>query len=472
MKRNYIVLMVLLLTTCEERERSNPVDPDTELDPSEWAPSNLQVQVINDSQVKLTWTQEDERISGFRIGRKAGSGSFAQIAQVEKDVIQYTDTGLNYGTDYTYRVSAFTDNNESEYAISNTTTMTIPSPTNLTGIPIDYQSMQLAWNDNCSFELGYRLERSEDLVTFIQIEELDADVTEFTDNGLALGTNYTYRVKAFTALNESGHIETTVAFWQDCDGEWGGTAVEDCTGECNGAAVEDCTGECNGTAVEDCTGECNGTAVEDCAGECNGAAVEDCAGECNGAAVEDCNGYCDGTAFENGCGCVGGNTGLEEYFCYGCTDPAAINYDVDATFDDGSCEYDPDLLEEFSNISDWTIDLQCGSSDWTNNCSVNYSDWEYNNNGYIGSCVIANTGGYFYGTRISRAFNFPSDGKITFWYKGSSLSVYINYESVWSETDNTWTQGEINVSAGTSTISFAREGGAGETWLDELEFVR
>jgi len=68
--------MVLLLTTCEERERSNPLDPDTELDPSEWAPANLQAEVINDSQVKLTWTQEDERISGFRIGRKAGSGGF------------------------------------------------------------------------------------------------------------------------------------------------------------------------------------------------------------------------------------------------------------------------------------------------------------------------------------------------------------------------------------------------------------
>jgi uncharacterized protein (TIGR02145 family) len=109
---------------------------------------------------------------------------------------------------------------------------------------------------------------------------VDKDVTEYTDTGLIVGTDYTYRVKAFTALNESGHNETTVNFWQDCDGEWGGTAVEDCAGECNGTAVEDCAGECNGTAVEDCTGECNGTAVEDCAGECNGTACEDIDGNC------------------------------------------------------------------------------------------------------------------------------------------------------------------------------------------------
>jgi hypothetical protein len=118
MKRVYIIpiLMVLLLTTCEDRERANPLDPETELDPSEWAPNNLQAEVIDDSQVKLTWTQEDERISGFRISRKADSGSFSQIAEVDADVTEYTDTDLTLGSAYTYRVKAFTDAKESNYA--------------------------------------------------------------------------------------------------------------------------------------------------------------------------------------------------------------------------------------------------------------------------------------------------------------------------------------------------------------------
>ena len=126
MIRTYIIpiLMVLLLTTCEERERSNPVDPNA--DPDAWAPSNLQAELINDSEVKLTWTQEEERISGFRIDRKAGSGSFFQIAEVEKDVREYIDTGLNYGADNTYRVKAFTDENESQYV---EITIYIPQPT-------------------------------------------------------------------------------------------------------------------------------------------------------------------------------------------------------------------------------------------------------------------------------------------------------------------------------------------------------
>ena len=201
MNRTYIIslLILFLLTTCEERERSNPFDPDTDLDPDSWAPSNLQVEVIDDSQIKLTWTQKEDWISGFRISRKAGSGSFTQIAEV------------------------------------------------------------------------------------------DADVTEYTVMGLIVGIIYTYRVKAFTDVNESGYIEIT----RDCFGEWGGTSVEDCAGDCNGTAVEDCAGECNGTAVEDCSGDCSGT------------------------------------AFENACdNCVGGNTGMAETYCDPITDIDGNQYET------------------------------------------------------------------------------------------------------------------------------------------------
>ena len=162
--RKCLILLIacVVFTTCEDRERANPLDPETELDPSEWTPSNLQVQVINDSQVKLTWTQEDERISGFRIGRKAGNGSSSQIAQVGKDVIQYTDTGLIFVTSYIYRVSAFTDNNESEYITSTGTSTIFPPPSGLTATPVSDSEIGLTWTDNCSFEDGYKLERSEE----------------------------------------------------------------------------------------------------------------------------------------------------------------------------------------------------------------------------------------------------------------------------------------------------------------------
>lgn len=59
----------------------------------------------------------------------------------------------------------------------------------------------------------------------------------------------------------------------------------------------------------------------------------------DGSCLEsDCNGECGGSAYVlDGCGCIGGNTGLTEESCYGCTDPVACNYDATVSIDDGSC---------------------------------------------------------------------------------------------------------------------------------------
>ncbi|NOZ09226.1 MAG: hypothetical protein GXO91_10205 [FCB group bacterium] len=103
---------------------------------------------------------------------------------------------------------------------------------------------------------------------------------------------------------------------------------------------------------EDCFGECGGSAFIDDCQECVGGstglepnyALDDC-GVCFGSNADlDCNGDCFGSAVENECGCVDGNTGLELDYCYGCTDPAALNYDPAAWIENGSCYYDYDIL--------------------------------------------------------------------------------------------------------------------------------
>jgi hypothetical protein len=196
------------------------------------SPTNLTATPLNDTDIQLSWNDNCGFESGYRLERSDG-GSFTQIAELEANVTEYTDTGLNYGTDYTYRVKAFTDLNESGYATSNTTTMSIPPPSNLVATPLNDSEIQLTWSDNCSFETGSAIERSSD-GSFTQIAEVDADVTEYTDAGLTLGTGYTYRVKAFVDANESNYAEVTVNFWYDCNQEWGGNAVEDCAGNCGG----------------------------------------------------------------------------------------------------------------------------------------------------------------------------------------------------------------------------------------------
>ena len=122
--RIFILLIAVLISACgEDRPRSNPFDPETELSPDDWAPTNLQAEVLNDSEIKLTWTQEETRISGFRISRKAGNGTYTQIAELGENVTEYTDSGLSLDTDYTYRVKAYTDMNESGNSISEVITL-------------------------------------------------------------------------------------------------------------------------------------------------------------------------------------------------------------------------------------------------------------------------------------------------------------------------------------------------------------
>ncbi len=155
------------------------------------------------------------------------------------------------------------------------------------------------------------------------------------------------------------------AFLDDCGVCSGGTSGhevnsdQDCAGVCFGEAFLDDCGVCSGgtsgheaNSDMDCAGVCFGGHVldseencclfeeVDCMNLCWGTAVLDPNEDCCYETDFDCAGFCFGEAYENECGCVGGDSGLEPDYCYGCTDPLALNYDPSAIFDDGSCGYD------------------------------------------------------------------------------------------------------------------------------------
>jgi|GEM_PF-6001683 len=321
MKRIYLPLFLLAVLICacgEDRPRTNPFDSKTDLSPDEWAPTNLQAEVLNDSEIKLTWTQEKTPISGFKLSRKTGNGSLIQIA------------------------------------------------------------------------------------------ELSANVSEYTDTGLSIDTDYTYGVKAFTDVNESNNSETTVNLYYDCLSIFMGTAVEDCSGECNG------------------------------------------------------------TAFENECGCVEGNTGLESDFCYGCTHPSGSNYNSNATIDDGTCF----ILMDFEigdNFSGWTLDgdwSYSNGSDYNSNFSDvfsgSYCTWSYQIGAW--STTIKSS--------MSFTLTMGMGGSISFYYMGRNSSYGSFYFTIDSENQNLpstydydsgtfeWQYIELDVDSGTHTFEWVTSCGS------------
>jgi len=73
------------------------------------APTNLVAIVISKSQINLSWTDNANNETGFRILRCKGSTctNFALIATLGANVTSYTNTGLTANTTYRYHVYAY-----------------------------------------------------------------------------------------------------------------------------------------------------------------------------------------------------------------------------------------------------------------------------------------------------------------------------------------------------------------------------
>lgn len=91
----------------------------------------------------------------------------------------------------------------------------VAGPTAPTGLTASgsSRSVNLAWSDRSSDETGFRIERCEGngCSNFVQIAQVAANQTRFTDLGLARKTTYSYRVRSFNANGNSVYSNTASA---------------------------------------------------------------------------------------------------------------------------------------------------------------------------------------------------------------------------------------------------------------------
>ena len=177
-------------------------------------PSGLTATAVSSTQIGLTWVDNDTAEQGFKIERSAGVGStvFSQIATVGANVTSFSNTGLTASTSYNYRVRAYNTDGESGY--SNTAGATTPAaaavpnaPSKLTAAAVSKSQINLAWADNAGNETGFIIERAKGSTgtDFTRIATVGANVTRYSNTGLAANTAYRYRVYAYNAGGTSGY---------------------------------------------------------------------------------------------------------------------------------------------------------------------------------------------------------------------------------------------------------------------------
>jgi hypothetical protein len=99
------------------------------------APADLSASAISPTRIDLSWTDNCEQESGFRIERSPdGASGWAQIGSVASNVTFYSDLNVIPGSAYYYRVQAYNDKGASDYS----NVAAAMTPTNIVG-PLVYE---------------------------------------------------------------------------------------------------------------------------------------------------------------------------------------------------------------------------------------------------------------------------------------------------------------------------------------------
>jgi len=175
------------------------------------APSDLIVEVMSQSVMQLSWTDNANNEDGYVVQISLNGSTWANIATISTpNVNSYISTGLTSGTKYFYRIYAYNTGGNSEYIIESATTLpSIPVAPSGLSATVSGLNITLNWLDNANNEDGYKLERSlYGSKTFQEIGMLSSNVTTYEDTDLPSGTEYEYRVRAYNIAGNSTYSNT------------------------------------------------------------------------------------------------------------------------------------------------------------------------------------------------------------------------------------------------------------------------
>ncbi|MEQ9423214.1 MAG: T9SS type A sorting domain-containing protein [Cyclobacteriaceae bacterium] len=174
------------------------------------APTNLVSTAQTESSISLSWTDNSDVETGHSIERSLTmSSGFSEVGTASADATTFTDTEVDAGTAYFYRVAATNGQITSDF--SNTlsiSTSEFQAPSSLISTSQTETTITLSWDDNSEIESGFSIERSATIGgQYAEIETTSSDITTFTDTQLTVNTAYFYRVAATNGQNTSSFTQ-------------------------------------------------------------------------------------------------------------------------------------------------------------------------------------------------------------------------------------------------------------------------
>lgn len=143
MWKKYLVLLLvplmIALPGCGKKRRY--IAPP----PSPFAPFDLVATAVSSTQIDLAWKETSENEKGFYVYRKLAN-SFQKIAVLDSNATSYSDSALNPETTYWYKVTAYTDDGESNP--SNIASVATPAEVEILNYHMDkhYSSYSEEWD--------------------------------------------------------------------------------------------------------------------------------------------------------------------------------------------------------------------------------------------------------------------------------------------------------------------------------------
>jgi hypothetical protein len=162
------------------------------------------------ARIPLRWTDNATNEASYHVERKLSSGTQWQpiSGTLPAGTTTFADTNAATDETYDYRVYAVNADGSSGYATLSSISTPPSAPSDLTGVA-GVTSIDLAWNDLAETETAYRVEyrRTNDPTdpsyhSVVSAQDLGADASSYTLQGLLEGTQYDLRVRAINSVND------------------------------------------------------------------------------------------------------------------------------------------------------------------------------------------------------------------------------------------------------------------------------